>query len=337
MAARIRSVPAVCWWALLGALFLTGEAFLLGRWVTGPDFTPVDSGPDVPPAWMRTALVAGQALFVAGALYFLYRFLVLPWRRERQVTTDGLLCIAALLASPFDMLSNYWAYWFTYNSWLVNQGSVMSSLPGVVQPHGAGVGEAWPILLIPGAYVVVFVGLAILGCRAMSWAKRRWPSIGTVRLIALCFVATMLLYLVFDGLICMPLGFWAFQGGHIPLLNADTYYKYPLQEMVTAGAVFTIFTCWRYFKDDRGNTIAERGIERIRAPLPVKTAMRGLALVAVVFIGMVLTYHLPNGLLARSGTEWPQDLQERSYFTNGICAGDTGRPCPGSPGYAEPR
>ena len=30
-------------------------------------------------------------------------------------------------------------------------------------------GEAWPILLIPGAYVVIFVGLAITGCRLMQF------------------------------------------------------------------------------------------------------------------------------------------------------------------------
>ena len=48
-------------------------------------------------------------------------------------------------------------------------------------------------------------------------------------------------------------------------------------------------------------------------------------------LGMFGTYHVPNGLLAKSGTEWPQDVQDRSYFTNNICAEDTGRVCPGLP------
>jgi hypothetical protein len=105
--AAVRSTPAVVFWAALGAVLLTVELFYLGKWVTGPNFTPVDSGPDTPPEWMRVALIAGQVLFVGGALIFIYRLLVLPWLRERRVTTDGLLVIAALLASPFDMFSNY--------------------------------------------------------------------------------------------------------------------------------------------------------------------------------------------------------------------------------------
>ncbi|HTK60805.1 MAG TPA: spirocyclase AveC family protein [Pseudonocardia sp.] len=326
----MRAITPIRLWASLGAVFLAAELFWLTRWVTSPSFTPVDSGPDLPPTWMRVTLIVGQVLFVAGALVFLYKLLWVPWRRERRVTLDGLLCIAALLASPFDMLSNYRGYWFTYNSYQLNMGSIMSALPGVAQPHGNGAGEAWPIVLIPGAYVVIFVGLAIVGCRLMNAAKRRWPGIGPVRLVMLCYVATMLMYLVIDGIICMPLGFWQFGGGFVTLLNGDTYYKYPLQEMITAGAVFTIFTCWRFFRNDRGETVAERGLNRLTGSEATRTVQRGLALYAVVMIGMVLTYHLPNGLLAAHATVWPKDVQARSYFTNNVCAEDTGRPCPPS-------
>ena len=114
--AVIRAIPPIRLWAALGAAFLAAELLFLARWVTSPSFTPVDSGPDLPPTWMRVTLIAGQVLFVSGALVFLYKLLLVPWRRERRVTLDGLLCIAALLASPFDMLSNYRGYWFTYNS-----------------------------------------------------------------------------------------------------------------------------------------------------------------------------------------------------------------------------
>jgi hypothetical protein len=324
----MRAIPPIRLWASLGAVFLAAELYFLARWATSPSFTPVDSGPDLPPTWMRVTLIVGQVLFVSGALVFLYTLLLVPWLRERRVTLDGLLCIAALLASPFDMLSNYRGYWFTYNSYQLNMGSIMSALPGVSQPHGDGAGEAWPIVLIPAAYVVIFVGLAIIGCKLMHWAGRRWPGIGSVRLVGFCYLATMLMYLVIDGIICMPLGFWQFGGGWVTLLNGDTYYKYPLQEMITAGAVFTIFTCWRFFRNDRGETVAERGLDRLTGSPTKKTVQRGLALYAVVMIGMVLTYHLPNGLMAAHATPWPRDVQVRSYFTDNVCAEDTGRPCP---------
>jgi hypothetical protein len=328
--AATRRIAPIRIWAGLGAVMLVVEVVLLLRWVTSPSFTPVDSGPDIPPGWMRFALIAGQVVFVAGALWFCHRHLWVPWRRERRVTVDGLLVVSALLASPFDMLSNYRGYWFTYNSYLLNMGSIMSAIPGVSQPHGNGAGEAWPILMLPGAYVVVFVGLAIVGSRLMSRWKARWPSLGPVRLIGMCYLATMLLYLVFDGLICMPLGYWQFGGGYIPIFNADTYYKYPLQETITAGAVFTIFTCWRYFRNDRGETLGERGLHTLPGSAVKRTAQRLLGVYALVMIGMVSTYHLPNAALAAHATVWPQDVQDRSYFTNNVCAEDTGRPCPPS-------
>jgi hypothetical protein len=328
LGARVRAIPPIRLWASLGAVFLAFELFFLVRWVGSTSFTPVTSGPDVPPGWMRFALVAGEVVLAAGALWFVYRYLVVPWRRDRRVTIDGLLVVAALLASPFDMLSNYWNYWFTYNSYLTNMGSIMSALPGVSQPHGNGAGEAWPIVMLPSAYVVVFVGLAIVGCRLMAWMTLRWPSLGPVRLVALCYLATMLLYFVFDGVVCMPLGYWQFGGGHITLLNGNTYYTYPLQEMITAGAVFTIFTCWRFFRNDRGETLGERGLYRLNGSFATKTLQRLLAVYALVMIGMVATYHLPNGIMAAHATDWPQDVQSRSYFTNNVCAKDTGRPCP---------
>jgi hypothetical protein len=61
------SVPAVLVWAAIGAVLLGVEAFFVITWIIGPGFTPVHSGPDVPPAWMRVALITGQVLFVAGA------------------------------------------------------------------------------------------------------------------------------------------------------------------------------------------------------------------------------------------------------------------------------
>jgi hypothetical protein len=237
------------------------------------------------------------------------------------------MCIVFLLASPFDELSNYAHYWFTYNSYMVNFGSLMGGLPGVVQPHRAGANEAWPIFLIPAAYIVIFVGLASLGSKLMGGAKRRWPSLGPVRLILLCYVAIMLVYLVIDGVICMPLGFWAFQGGHWPI-NGTSYFKYPINEMIFAGAVFTFPACVRYFVNDRGDTIAERGIERVHTTPGRKAVLRGLALVGVLHLGLLFTYHLPQGILATSATHWPKDIQNRSYLTDGVCGHGTDRACP---------
>jgi hypothetical protein len=41
-------------------------------------------------------------------------------------------------------------------------------------------------------------------------------------------------------------------------------------------------------------------------------------------------YNVPNTWTATRSAEWPADLQERSYLTNGICGEVTDQMCPGS-------
>jgi hypothetical protein len=320
--------PPVKYWAAAGAILLAAEWIVLFKWVTGPNFERVSSGPDSPPGWMKTEMVSIEVIATLATIFTLYWFLVRPWRRERRVTTDGLLCIAFLTISFFDPLSNFAQNWFTYNSYLVNFGSVMTEIPGVTAFHEAGANEAFPLLIVPTAYVTAFIWLSIIGCKVMSAAKRRWPSIGPGRLVLVCLAFTMLADVVIEGLFYMPLGFWSYAGGHWAI-NAGHYYQYPVHEIICGGAVFAMFVCLRYFTNDRGETIAERGIDRIRTTPARKVLLRGLAIVAFVHIGFLATYHLPQAIFGLNSTRWPQDVQSRSYFTNHICGPETDRACPG--------
>lgn len=70
-----------------------------------------------------------------------YGLLLRPWLRERRVTSDGLLFIGFVTASPWDMLSNYAQSWFVYSSNLVNYGSVMGELPGILSYRASGISK----------------------------------------------------------------------------------------------------------------------------------------------------------------------------------------------------
>ena len=257
----------------------------------------------------------------------LLRFLARPWLRERRITTDGLLCIAFLLASPWDPLSTYTNNWFTYNSHLVNFGSVVGELPGVLGRHGAGVGDAWSILFIAPVYVSVFIWMSVLFCALMRRMQRRF-GLGPIRLIAVCFAMCVAADIVIEGIAFAPLGFYVFSGGHW-LINAGHYYQYPIHEGLFGGAVFCSFVCLRYFTNDRGETVAERGVSTLKTTPARKNALRALAIIAAVHIGFLLTYHLPSALFAVNTTAWPKDVQTRSYFTNRICGPVVDRACPG--------
>lgn len=333
--ARIESRPAaaaytppVKIWASIGALMLAVEGFFLIKWVAGSKFTEVPSGPDEPASWMQATLIAGQVFFAAAALFSLWWFLVRPWRREGRLTLDGILCIAFLLASPWDPLSTYGQDWFTYNSWLVNFGSVVGELPGVIGRHTAGAGEALPIIFIPAVYVSAFIWLSVLVCALMRAAKRRRPGLTPVGMIGICLLITMLADVVIEGLAFTPLGFYNFAGGHW-LINGGHYYQFPLHEMVLGGAVFATFVCLRYFVNDKGETIAERGLDRIAASPRRKDLLRVLAVIGAVHLGFLFAYHLPTGVLALNSTAWPHDVVKRSYFTNHVCGPEVDRACPG--------
>ena len=284
---------------------------------------------------MKGAFLVGQIVLIPAMLLTMFHFVVRPWLRERRVSTDGWLCIAFLLAAPWDPLSNYGQTWFTYNSGLVNFGSVVGELPGVLGRHGPGVGEAWSIIAITTIYVTVFIWMAIFVCWLMRSAKRRYPKLGPVALVGICLAITMLADLLIEGIILQRFGFYNFAGGHWSLFPSH-FYKYPLHEMVFGGAVFAMFCCLRYFTNDKGETLVERGSDRLRASPGRKNVIRGLAVIAAVHVGFLFCYHLPSGFMGINSTAWPEDTQNRSYFTNGVCGPEVNRACPG-PATPNPR
>lgn len=317
--ARRLTVRPVVLWASVGALLVTLELVALGAWVAGPDFVRVPTGANAPPAWMRTVLNTGQIIFPLLALYLFYRFLWRPWHRERTVTIDGILCVGFLLASFFDPLSNLHHDWWSYNSYLVNFGSVLSVIPGANAADGHGTGQAFSLLLVPGGYVAVFVPCSILGCAIMRRAKQRWPRLNAAGLVLVCLLSMMVVDVIVEGMFFLRLGFWSYAGGHVPLLSGSHYYKYSLQVLIGSGIFFSMGGWIRYFVNDRGETIGERGLSSLRLPPRRRIAVRFLAVIATLHIGLLVLYHVPMTLIDTHPATWPRDATARSYFTHGVC------------------
>lgn len=322
-----KAVP-VKWWATLGALILVFMIVILVRWVSGPLFERVPTGPDDPPMYMKITMIGFQALSIPAALGCLYWFAVRPWRRTGQLTTDGALTIAYATLWFQDPLSAYSGHWFVYNSWMVNFGSWVNSIPFATGKAAPGAMVVEPILGTPGMYVWMFVGGNAIGVWVLRLAKKRWPAMGVAGLCGICFLAMFAFDLVFEGIIFMPLGVWEFPGGHFAIFS-DHYYKFPLTQMISAGSVFAIISCIKFFKNDRGETLVERGLEQMRLTNRRKALVRTLAMIAMVHVVMFVCYNLTNTWTASRSDEWPADLQQRSYFTNGICGEGTDQMCPG--------
>jgi Spirocyclase AveC-like len=328
--------PAVLTWAGAGAAALVLEAWILGRWITGPGLETVPAGPTAVPGWMKVCLIVGEVACPLAMLFCLYRFVVVPWRRERRWTTEGLFCLAFLLTSPYDVTSNYFQHWFTYNAYLVNFGSILSSLPGTMSPNSPGHTSAWPVLIAPPVYVFMFVGLMIFGSWVMRRVRERWPAIGNFALVLTCFTVMALAEFVIEGLLFIRLGFWTVPGG-APAINPTHYYRYPVSQVVFAGAFFTALSCLYHFRNDAGETLPERGLSRLRASAPLKTSVRFLAILAAFQLCMGVFYHLPTAVyVVDAKASWPTDLQKRSYLTDHVCGPGTDYACP-APNVPLPR
>jgi hypothetical protein len=111
-------------------------------------------------------------------------------------------------------------------------------------------------------------------------------------------------------------------------LNAGHYYEFPVYQGITASLLYTSWGALRFFRDDRGRSFAERGIDQVTASACVKGWMRFFAVSGAITAIFFAFYHVPNALIALRGDAWPQDVQQRSYLTSGVCGPGTDVACP---------
>jgi hypothetical protein len=324
-----KRIPAIKLWAYAGVLILAFQAYVIINWVTGPYFKRVPQGPSQPPDWMKAELIAWQVFSIPVALGLIYWFFVRPWRRERRVGVDGLIAVAAISLSFQDPLSAWAQPWFTYNSYMINFGSWVAGMPGMSAFHAPGAMVQEPILFTTAAYVYAFLAAAALGSFAMRRARARWPRISWPSLIGICFATMAVFDIVLEGVIWLPLGVFEYPGGHWALFGQHSYHKYPVQELVTVCGAFTAVACLRFFLNDRGQSVVERGLDEVKGSAGRKIGLRLLATITFVNLAMFCCYTIPNTLLSINQPSWPKDLQQRSYLTNFVCGAGTNRVCPG--------
>jgi hypothetical protein len=94
------------------------------------------------------------------------------------------------------------------------------------------------------------------------------------------------------------------------------------------GGVQAALCCLRYFTDDRGRTIMERGLDSVRGGFVRQQFTRFLAIFAGVSACFFFFYNVPAIYLGMHADPWPEDHQKRSYFNGGICGEGTDKPCP---------
>lgn len=323
------AVKPVKVWAAIGGALLALQLYVWIRWITGPYFERVASGPDDPPMYMKVPLVANAVFAWIGLPFAVWWFIIRPWRRERRITLDGMLMVSMGLMFFQDPLLNYLNTWCTYNTWMPNRGSWSSNIPGWVSPEVPGHQVVEPLLTNVPGYSFGNLLIVMLGCWVMRRIKARWPDVGNAPLIALAFAFNILLDFVMEGLIFLPIGFYVYPGAiRAVSINAGTYYQWPIYEGLMWGGVLTALCCLRFFTDDRGRTVAERGLDHVRGGFAKAQLTRFLAIFAAVSACFFFFYNLPAQWIGMHADPWPVDVQKRSYLNGGICGDGTDQPCP---------
>lgn len=322
-----KRTPPIKVWAAIGAFFLAFEAYLVIRWIAIGDASRTDPGPTPVPGWMTGAALAITICGLVAYAIVGYVFIIRPWRRDGRLGFDGMLAIVCFLLYWHDPMGNYTQHWTSYNAAIFNLGSWAPGVPGWLAPRGNLYAE--PFLFVAPAYLYVIFSMTVVACAIMRKAKERWPHISAIRLVMICF-AFLFLFDVVMECVFVRLGLYAF-GGSISWLTLfhGHYYQFPIYEALFFGATWTALACVRYFRNDKGETVVERGIDTVAAPRRQKTWLRFLALLGIGNVAWLGLYDIPIQIFALHADAWPEDITSRSYLLDGLCGPDTGYACPG--------
>ncbi len=141
-------------------------------------------------------------------------------------------------------------------------------------------------------------------------------------------VAAMMVLETSVELVLAPLGFYSLAGGPWPVFNGDHYYSIPALEMLHGAMFFTVPAVLKYFVNDVGETLAERGAQAIPGTKR-QAGTRAVAVIGAIHLGFLLTYHLPVMAYAVNSREYPEDVKQRSYFLGNACGESLDIACPG--------
>jgi hypothetical protein len=315
---------ATIWlWAAAGAASTAMILWGLAGWILSPDFTSSPKGPDPISHTKLVALHLFEAAVFAAGLVMVWKFLLRPLVRDRTFTFDGMLIVAVLLMYFYDPLDNYFNYTFSYNAHFLNFGSWARHIPGLQAPNQRYFPE--PFLVMGGFYAIFMFGSAVFGCWYMRRVKARHPAMTNLGLFAHLFAAVLAIDVVVEN-VFMRTQFAAYPGTvHSLTLFAGKYYQFPLYEPFIIALYASGMTALRWFRDDRGLSMAERGTERLRIPARGRTALRFFAVTGLVHVWFVLGYFGPYNFFALKADTFPA---MPSFLRAGICGQGTDYACP---------
>jgi hypothetical protein len=319
---QTRSAPVKLWAGFgLVSIILVVRGWI--GWISSSDFTPSDPGSD-PFTGVKLAVLRGcEVVSCAVALLLVYRFLIRPLLRERRLTYDGQVVLAAALLWFYDPVVNYFNFNFVYNTHFFDMGSWTFHIPGWESPNANRFPE--PIFMIGGTYLWWVCGFAIAGCWIIRMLQRYRPRWSYLTMFGVVFVVMALMDLALE-LTTISLELWAYPGVVKSwALFPGTRHQFPLYQPLIIGLWCGGLTAIRHFRDDRGRSFAERGIEHLRLRPAQSRLLSFLAITGLMHVWMIVALFVPYGLFTMKVDTF---VPMPSYMRAGICGDGTDYACP---------
>ena len=195
-------------------------------------------------------------------------------------------------------------------------------------------GSPEPLLVIGAIYLVGFLVCAILGGWILRTVGSLRPGASMAQKLACLAVFAIVADLLIDG-VASQVNLWnLFIPAGVDIGGAGR--PFPATLPLSAILFFGAPTLARFLRDDRGQTIFERGIDHLHPG--TRTLLSFLSLVGymqlIVAVTIIITI-APLGLYANNSPVYP------SYIINGQCDigpvhGSAYGPCPGTPEFSAP-
>ena len=322
--------PAEVGWAkvlvLHGAAWLALIVYVWTAWVVSGDFKTNTLARDQAPAWYVTMIHTWEIFALVCSVAILWWFVIRPRIKTGRMTFDGLFYLSCLALCFQEPWINWTAPQFEYSTTAINFGSFTSHIPGWTSPNS----QLVPLALWALSAYFWLVGIpGWAGSRFMQWRRRRNPSASGVSLIASVYLVFCVFDILLESFITRTQLFN--YASTVPSLTlwAGTDHQFPVYETISWAGTYTGLACLHFFRDDKGRSLADRGIDR----LPIKrdglrTFARYLAIMGVCQVIMLVTYNIPYAYWGMHA-QMAKPFVEREWRNGGVCGPKTAFDCPG--------
>lgn len=321
--AEPRPSAPVLLWAAAGAVSCAVILRGWAGWLTSSELTASPHGPDPIGHGSLITIRVVEIISVTTGILIVWRFLVQPLLRERRLSFDGKMILAAIGMWFYDPLANVFNLTFYYNTYFLQFRSWVSWIPGFNTPNADGLAQ--PVLFTFGAYMWFVFGFPVLGCWILGKLRQRYATTSTLGLFSLLFPVFMVIDLIVEVAMAR-MQVWIYPGIPNGLgLWMGNYYQFPIYEPVFVAIFLSGMTSLRYLRDDQGRSFVERGVEKLKVSTRSRQALSMLAITGFLHSLYVFGYWGPYSIMALHADTFPP---LPSYLRQSTCGEGTAYACP---------